>query len=242
MNKKAALVSIVLFALYLGVALFFTNRESGETLCSGVKIRVDEVEMNSLVDTVSIAKEIKSRFGSFQGVPVTDIDTDSIVSFLRKLDQVKDAGVYFSQSGVMYVTIEQHKPLFRVLPSNGKPFAIDDEGRVMAIRGVAPFRSIVVTGNVTREKAMGEVKDLVLFIENDGFWSAMFEQIEIDSQGDYILIPKIANFKVRLGDLSALESKMENFRLYLEQGTQLRGWDMYKEINLKFRNQVIGVK
>ncbi|MBP3420260.1 MAG: hypothetical protein J6K74_06715 [Marinifilaceae bacterium] len=242
MKRWIAIVLVTLFTLYLGVTLFFADREHGNVVCTGLEVRVSEVEMNSLIDTATISKMIKREFGELIGSPIAVIDTDTIVTFLHSLDQVKEAGVYFSQNGRMYIALKQHNPLFRVLPNSGNPYAIDEYGRVMTIRGVAPFRSIVVTGKVTKEMAMGEIRELVLFINDDHFWSAMFEQIDVDSRGEYILIPKIADFKVRLGDLSDLETKMENLRLYLEQGTEQRGWDLYKEINLKFRNQVIGVK
>lgn len=242
MKRWFAIVLVTLFILYLGMALFFVDREHGEVVCTGLEVRVSEVKMNSLIDTATISKMVKREFGELIGTPIAEIDTDTIVTFLHSIDQVKEAGVYFSQNGRMYISLKQHTPLFRVLPSSGNPYAIDEYGRVMAIRGVAPFRSIVVTGQVTKEMAMGEVRELVYFINDNRLWSAMFEQLEVDSQGEYILIPKIADFKIRLGDLSDLETKMENFRLYLEQGTEQRGWDLYKEINLKYRNQVIGVK
>ena len=70
----------------------------------------------------------------------------------------------------------------------------------------------------------------------------MFEQIHVEESGDYILVPNIANIKIRLGSLDEMDLKFENLRLYLEQGVDKRGWSAYKEINLKFTNQVVGVK
>ena len=99
-----------------------------------------------------------------------------------------------------------------------------------------------ITGNVTKSMAMNQIMDLVQYINNDKLWRAMFEQIHVDEQGDFLLVPNAVDFKIRLGSLSDLELKFENLRLYLEQGVEKMGWGAYKEINLKFTNQVIGVK
>ena len=142
----------------------------------------------------------------------------------------------------MYVVIEQHEPLFRVYPNSGAAYAIDESGHLMPLRGAAAFRSIIVTGNVTKSMAMNQIMLLVQYINSDKLWRAMFEQIHIDEQGDFLLVPNAVDFKIRLGSLSDLDLKFNNLRLYLDQGIEKMGWGAYKEINLKFTNQVIGVK
>ena len=44
------------------------------------------------------------------------------------------------------------------------------------------------------------------------------------------------------GKLENVGKKMENLRLFLEEGIALKGWNVYKEINLKFENQIVCVK
>lgn len=242
MKKIFALIVILLLSGYMGVALYYASSRQNEVLCSGMSISVNQLKMNSLIDTVTISRLIDSHFGSFEGQLICAIDTDTIVKYLKGLEQVKDAGVYFSQQGKMYITIEQHEPLFRVYPNSGASYAIDERGDVMPIRGSAAFRSVVVTGAVTKEMATTQVLELVEYINSDKLWRAMFEQIHVEESGDYLLVPNIANVKIRLGTVKDLDIKFDNLRLYLEQGVEKRGWSAYKEINLKFTNQVVGVK
>lgn len=242
MKRLFALLVIVLLTAYMGVALFYASKKHNEVMFGGMTISVNQLEMNSLIDTLTISKLVHSHFGSFDGQLICAINTDTIVNFLKGLEQVKDAGVYFSQQGRMYITIEQHEPMFRVYPNEGAPYAIDERGDVMPLRGSAAFRSIVVTGAVTKEMVKKQIIDLVEYINGDRLWNAMFEQIHVEESGDYILVPNIANLKIRLGSLDELDLKFENLRLYLDQGVEKRGWSAYKEINLKFTNQVVGVK
>ena len=241
--KRVLLITLfVLLLAYLGSTLFFAQREHAVVECRGVKVMVNEPELNSLIDTLTVSRLLVNKFGHFEGRLINSIDVDTIVSYLNTIESIKEAGVYFSQNGFMYVNVKQHEPLFRVFPDGGVPYAIDEMGQVMPLRGSAAFRSIVVSGHLTKGMAMNEVKDLVEYINDNELWRAMFEQIYIDASGDYILVPNIANFKIRLGDLTNLDLKFDNLKLYLEQGVEQRGWNIYKEINLKFTNQVIGVK
>ena len=242
MRRVFTLIFLLLFVAYLGVTIYFADKEHKAVTCCGVEICVNKVKMNSLIDTLTVSRLISKNFGNFNGRLIHEIDIDTIVRYLKRVEQVKDAGVYFSQQGKMYVVIEQHEPLFRVYPNIGASYAIDESGQVMPLRGAAAFRSVVVTGNVTKTMAMGEILSLVKYINNDKLWRAMFEQIHVDEQGDYLLVPNAVDFKIRLGSLSDLDLKFDNLRLYLEQGVEKRGWGAYKEINLKFTNQVIGVK
>lgn len=242
MKQIFTLILLVLLVAYLAVTTYFADKESKEVVCSGMEVSVNRVKMNSLIDTLTVSTLLKRDFGDFTGKKVRDINTDTIVSYLKSLEPISDAGVYFSQQGKMYVVIEQHKPLFRVYPNSGRAYAIDEDGEIMPLRGAAAFRSVIVTGNVTKDMAMNEIMDLVHYINDNKLWRAMFEQIHVENNGDYILVPNIADFKIRLGTLVDLDLKLNNLRLYLEQGVDKRGWSAYKEINLKFTNQVVGVK
>ena len=47
---------------------------------------------------------------------------------------------------------------------------------------------------------------------------------------------------ILLGTLDDMNEKLENLRLFLREGIVLKGWNVYKEINLKFKNQIVCVK
>ena len=77
---------------------------------------------------------------------------------------------------------------------------------------------------------------------NDEFWDALIEQIVVMKDNEVVLIPKVGNFRIVVGALEGVEKKMENLRLFLQEGIGLKGWNVYKEINLKFENQVVCVR
>lgn len=81
-----------------------------------------------------------------------------------------------------------------------------------------------------------------MMLREDDFWDALIEQIVVDRGEEIILIPKVGNFRIILGEVGNAEEKMEKLRLFLKDGIVRKGWNVYKEINLKFDNQVVCVR
>ena len=113
-------------------------------------------------------------------------------------------------------------------------------------------RVMVATGNISKEFACKELYPFVMFLKEDKLWNALVEQIVVSGKevslvpkvGNFriVLVPKVGNFRIVLGKLENVGKKMENLRLFLEEGIALKGWNVYKEINLKFENQIVCVK
>ncbi len=210
-------------------------------VCSGVTIGIRGGEMG-LINEHELLSSLTRKFGEMEGRKITEIEIDSIANFVERMQTVSSVGVYISQTGRLHINLRSRKPLFRVFTEDGRSFAVDAEGVIIPISKGATFRSIVVTGNVSERSVVGDILKLVTFIDRDPLWSAMFEQINVERSGEVILIPKVGDFKIRLGEPTDIEQKLANLRLFLEQGIEKVGWGAYREVNLKYKNQVVGVK
>ena len=125
---------------------------------------------------------------------------------------------------------------------SGEGYYVDEDGKVMPLSGKYTSRVVVATGNISRNFACNGLYPFVMGLKNDGFWDALIEQIVVANGNEVILIPKVGNFRIVVGELENVEKKMENLRLFLQEGIALKGWNVYKEINLKFENQIVCIK
>jgi cell division protein FtsQ len=80
------------------------------------------------------------------------------------------------------------------------------------------------------------------FINRDSLWSAQIAQIYIDQDHQIELIPRVGNNRIMLGNADSLESKFANLLVFYKKAMPQVGWDRYKTINIKYANQVVGVK
>jgi len=96
------------------------------------------------------------------------------------------------------------------------------------------------------DKSTGELLPdlfrLVQFINGSKFWKAQIEQIYINQKKEIELVPRVGNHTIILGSVDDLREKFENLEAFYEQGLSKYGWNKYKTINLKFKNQIVCTK
>jgi cell division protein FtsQ len=67
-------------------------------------------------------------------------------------------------------------------------------------------------------------------------------QIHVLATHEIDLIPRVGDHTVFLGSLRNFRRKLDNLRIFYEQGLNTVGWNKYRRINLDFDGQVIGIK
>ncbi len=240
MKKALPYILLVCLFAYLVIVLTFASMKLGEVACRGVQVVVDNTEGDAFIEGEDVQRVIKRHYGDLSSVNVVRIDKDSMEQALCRYPVVKSAQVYYSLDGYFHVDITQRKPVLRILSGGG--YYVDEDGKVMPLSEKYTSRVMVATGNISKKFACDELYPFVMTLKNDRFWNALIEQIIVDSRDEVSLIPKIGNFRIVLGKLENVDKKMENLRLFLQKGITLKGWNVYKEVNLKFDNQVVCVK
>ena len=86
------------------------------------------------------------------------------------------------------------------------------------------------------------VLDLAKYISSDSLWNAQIVQIYLKDNKEIELVPRVGNHTILLGDITNYQEKLRKLYLFYEKGVNQVGWNDYKEINLKFRNQIVCVK
>lgn len=77
-------------------------------------------------------------------------------------------------------------------------------------------------------------------MKKDTFANSLIEQIYLDENGEFTLIPKIGNERIFLGNSEILEDKLMRLKLFYKENMGRQGWNVYQLVNLKFKGQVIG--
>lgn len=226
--------------VYLIIVFTFVATKSGEVTCRGVRVAVKNTDVNVFVDEEDVMKAIKKGYGDIMDKSILAVNKDSLERVLVKNPMIKSAQVYYSLDGYFHVEITQRKPVLRVMSGDG--YYVDEDGKVMPLSGKYTSRVVVATGNISRKFACNGLYPFVMAYRNDEFWDALIEQIVVMKDNEVVLIPKVGNFRIVVGTLEGVERKMENLRLFLQEGIGLKGWNVYKEINLKFDNQVVCVR
>ena len=218
--------------VYLIIVFTFVATKSGEVTCRGVRVAVKNTDVNVFVDEEDVMKAIKKGYGDIMDKSILAVNKDSLERVLVKNPMIKSAQVYYSLDGYIHVNIQQREPVLRVLTGEG--YYVDRDGRVMPLSSKFTSRVVVATGDINKKFACEKLGPFAMKLKNEPFWDAYIEQLVVRS--------KVGDFRIVLGKVDDCDARLEKLILFLKDGITKKGWNRYKEINLKFDNQVVCVR
>ena len=118
-------------------------------------------------------------------------------------------------------------------------YYVDSDRRRMPVRSTTAAYVPVVTGRVPLRFAAGELYDFVQWMEDDPYWRAQIEQINVISPQRIELIPRVGSGVVVLGSLDNYAGKLRKLKKLYQDGFSSFGWNDYAEVDLRFRGQVV---
>jgi cell division protein FtsQ len=234
----------------LVVLMSFIEVKKSEVVCKAVKVFIPGNQY--FIDRQEIDNILEMSSHSLVGRRIDNIDIHELENKLKVNPFIEFAKVYVDMDGVIEVEVSQRKPILRVMNRFDQDFYIDQHGLKMPLSQNFTARVLVANGFID-ELFANKVDSLhtVLardiyktadFIRKDSLWDAQIEQIFINKDHEIELIPRVGNQRILLGNADSLALKFDNLRQFYKQALPLVGWDAYKLINIKYSNQVVGVK
>lgn len=256
MFKKRVWMSIFIGLCWLisigGVValMSFIEVKKAEVLCRDVKVYIPGNQY--FIDRQEVDNILKVKSHVLIGRPIDDINIQELESKLKANPFIESAKVYIDMDDVIRVEISQRQPILRIMNQNDQDFYVDQNGfkiplsnnftaRVLAANGFIdePFGGKVDT---LHTEVAAEVFRTADFIRKDSLWDAQIAQIYVTQNHEIELIPRVGNQRILLGNADSLEQKFSNLLIFYKKALPQAGWGTYKAINIKYANQVIGVK
>lgn len=248
-NYKAIVYSgaWVLLIMMLLVSMGFVNNSRKNAKCTALNIKINNEEGNYFLDEDDIRDFVYEDNGDPIGQLLKEINFEYLESEIEKLPQVRNAEVFADLNGSLKIDVQQRIPIARVFFSEGKSSYLDENGSLMPTSSKFASRVIVVNGKVPSSKVEHLMEDpdwvnlfrLVETIRNDEFLNAQFEQIYINSQSEYELTPRVGRHSILLGKGEDFEMKFEKLKLFYKEGISKVDWNKYKQIDLRFSDQIV---
>jgi len=240
----------VVFLAGMGLVMSFVSAKKAAIVCTKVQVIIPGNQY--FIDKVGVSSIIGIESNSLVGRKLQNINIQALESKLRANPFVEAAKVYTDMDGVITVEISQRRPLMRIINNVNQDYYIDEHGLKIPLSDNFTAKVLVANG-VIDEPFLGKVdtlkyqltKDLfktASYISKDSLWSAQIGELYVNSQREIELVPRVGNQRILLGTADSLETKLANLRAFYKQAIPLVGWDAYRVINIKYPNQVIGVR
>lgn len=225
------------------------------------EVNIEPVDGKFFVKKEDIADLIKKKFYGETTRSIEDLLGDETLKRinLKSLEEVVDnfpwvleSDVFVDAQNNITIDIIQREPIMRCFDAKNNSFYIDEHGVEMPISENATSRVIVASGNIAEPRVgiegdtlynvVDSLFKLVEFIRQDTFLTAQIEQIYVEKNQDFTLIPKVGDTELIFGDLTFMEEKFRKLKIFYLEAMPYEGWRKYNKLNLKFKNQVVGVK
>ena len=249
---------------YLVAVLWIVGDKTEEVRIDAISVHISDNSSNKFITESDVTQALKNENIKLVGELMNSINIHSLEDILTHHNKsISRAEVYRTVYGEIGVMVEQRRPVMRVINPNGDSYYVDDNGQVMPLSKKYTAHVIVVNGNLNEpymdhvgenlcrkqtkiDKSTGELLPdlfkLVQFINGNKFWRAQIEQIYINQKKEIELVPRVGNHTIIIGTVDNLAEKFDNLQAFYEQGLSKYGWNKYKTINLKFKNQIVCTK
>lgn len=226
------------------------ERKKGLTVVATV-VEVEPLEDGALlIDSMDVIRLVEKSLGSTLDEQIaSDVDESLVERVLEENLFVKNAEVLLTADSKVKINIEQRIPILRVVDKLGVQYYLDNDGAKVPLSRHFTARTLVATGNIPphtpefltkKNNSMKDLFELTNFILADQFWNAMIEQVHVTSKDEFVMVPKIGDQSIILGKWdSDVAAKFKKLKQFYEEGMSREGWQKYKTIDLRYRNQVV---
>ncbi|MBQ9073013.1 MAG: hypothetical protein IJY30_00895 [Muribaculaceae bacterium] len=229
------LVAYVVFIfIWMGTAI-----EGGK--CTGMEIYIADTAASRFVTAAEIAREIDDLPSRCKGMPLRDINTDSIEAKLNRIDKIESASCLMLNSGKVIVSVKPMQPVARVFEEDYS-YYINRNGKRISADARYYLDVPVISGVFDAKLQAQDLLPLVEYIYSDPTWSTFVSMIKTDMKHNIILVPVIRGHVINFGDMSDMENKFTRLRQFYKDVMPVKGWNYYDTIAVKWTGQVVATK
>ena len=248
--------------LYLVVALSFVSEKRKNTICSHIQVHIQDSLSDKFITETDVTDFIHDLDVKVLGQTIKSINIRELENLLTENAVVKNTEVYFTANGDLNIEIDQRNPIVRVINTKGQNYYLDKEGAIIPLKANYSSHVLIANGHImeffelaktdwlrcnkaslkNKNTTICEIFELAKFINKDSFWKAQIEQIYLNEQGEYELIPRVGAHVIKFGPFENHQEKFRNLKAFYKKGLNNVGWNQYLYINLKYDNQIICTK
>ena len=206
------------------VSLRYTIEDADE------RMYLSEAELNAVLRAESIYPV---------GRAMNTISLHRIESAIRRHPMVRTAECYKTPRNEVRVRLTQRIPLLRVQTPH-EHYLVDTDRRVMQARAAVRDSVPVVTGNISPQMAVTSLADFAEWLQANRYWSARVHHLYVQSPFMvYAYLRGEDMPRVVLGAMHGYERKFAKLRIYLEDGAEETAGKHYRELDLRFKGQIV---
>lgn len=241
MKLKRILKYMMLLILLgsLGFLYSFSNMKNGQRTINQIQVEFDAGE-NLFLTHSMVNKLLIQNDSLVQNQEKSVIDLYQLEEEVLKNPYIEEASLYLSIDGTLNSLIKQRTPIARVIGGKGA-YYLDTQGVKVPLSENYSARVPLVTG-IKSEQNLKKVYGLLQKIVADDFLKKEIIGIHLNRSNDCIFTVRSGDYKIEFGQLNKMNQKFRKLKAFYNKTFLDSTIQTYKTINIKYHNQVVGVK
>ncbi|MCB0760233.1 MAG: hypothetical protein KDC12_01835 [Flavobacteriales bacterium] len=256
MKRGLVIGTWVLIIAAAMVLLGFVRASNQESICWKLDIDISHQDQVLFVSETLLRQQIAEQMGTLEGTAMTSIQSEGIRQIVLNNPGVSDAIVHKTLDGRVHVEAHQRAPLCRIMNADGSGFYLDKEGWIIPLSSRYTAHVPVFLGalhespkalcveQLERDEQLDqtyldEILKVANYVQENEFLSALADHFWIGKNGDFVMIPRIGDHEIVIGEVTDLNKKMKKLEAFYSKTVNKTNLNKYQTINLKFRDQVV---
>ena len=197
--------------------------------------------------------DVKKMVRNIQERPLEEckqgqVKISEIESSLEENPYVKTAEAYTDIAGDVVVELELRKPLARVMYEDGTGFYLDREFNKVDLSSSYSANTLLLRGlerepleprDTVKSEQLNGMHDFLTYVDRSELLRSQISEIVVRPNGDLVMYPEMGDVVIEFGKPDDIEKKFANMETFYHRVLNYSGWNKYRSISLKYKNQVV---
>lgn len=231
----------------IGFTIYYAYMQREAVRCQEIVVNInpnspkflDEAE---IVDMIEKSGEmvIGNRLSKINiNLVETKLSSSSSLANVQVFKKVESKGLSFK--GKLVISLDERTPIIRIKDSTDD-YYMDMGGNKIPVSPKYVERIMIASGTIPNPETLSNLLKMADFVNKDDFWRAQIEQVFIQANGELLLLPQVGDYLIEFGTPDDCAVKFRNLKAVYQQGFKNLGWNKYRTISVKYRNQVVCTK
>ncbi len=231
----------------IGFTMYYAWMQREAVRCQEIVVNInpnsprflDEKEITDMIEK-SGEMIVGSRLSAIDINKIeTKLNASSSLANVQVFKKVESKGLSFK--GKLVVSLDERTPIVRIKNST-EDYYMDMEGNKIPTSAKYVERIMIASGTIPTPEIQAGLLKMADYVNKDEFWRAQIEQVFVQANGELLMLPQVGDYLIEFGTPDDYELKLRNLKAVYQQGFKNMGWNKYRTISVKYRNQVVCTK
>jgi cell division protein FtsQ len=253
-KKILSIVAWVLTAAALIVLFVFAREDYLTSPVKDVKVNIEREGDSGFIKERFLLADIDGLRGH---ADIGTVNMSAIQKHLEAIPWIEHNSAYIDLEGTLCVSVKEYEPVLRIFGNDGRSVYLTENNvsiptnrlytpHVLVASGSFSLRndttSFALNDTLDEDKPLIEALQVYKAIKRNPFMQTCIGQIYRNNRGSFDIVVKDIDAQVTLGDTCQIDDKLRRAEIFIKQKAGSAEIKALKNINLKYKNQVVCTK